>query len=58
MFRKKKRYVWEMRWADFGGNQIVLALAEGWEPFAVLAGTSPEAPTRIWMRRRKLAPNP
>lgn len=51
IFRKKK---WEVAYAVYGGNQNVLLLEQGWEPFAVSPQNDQFATVAviIWFRRR------
>lgn len=50
--KRKKKYVWEIRNAGWGGHQTSLVLAEGFQPFAV---TYSEGNHTIWYRKKVLA---
>jgi len=53
LFRKKK-IQWEMSQAAWGGNQVLLNLTQGWEPFAVTyqPPTAELGVSIVWFRRQ------
>jgi len=50
---RRRKTVWELSQAGWGGHEVLLHLTAGWEPFAVSTEQTDSGPQFIiWFRRK------